>query len=253
LKKTGDFMSNIRSRFFLISLFTSIVSLHAAPMISVDTANYDFGIIPEGSLKFATHTFVLKNTGDSPLIIESVRPGCGCTTVSYDSVIPPKKTGKVTSQFNTSGYIARFEKGIMINSNAKNEPSLRVYLSGTIQPIISFSENYIRLKSDDKTQNGKLQTEVILKTQKSDFKITEASFTPHDYNNSSPSWQKSLAIFVETTLIRAEKPDSSGYYEYKMNLSLNSAEKAVKEGNFNFKTNHPSRAEVLVSGVIEAK
>lgn len=50
-------------------------TLPAAPMISVDSADYDIGTIREGDLKSIKHSFVIKNTGTDTLVIEKVKPG----------------------------------------------------------------------------------------------------------------------------------------------------------------------------------
>jgi len=49
--------------------------LISAPMISIDNENYDAGIIHEGEMSSLKHTFKVKNTGDSTLIIKHVKPG----------------------------------------------------------------------------------------------------------------------------------------------------------------------------------
>ncbi len=61
-------------RFFVI-LLLFFVSLKAAPMIKVDSADFDMGTIKEGEHKSIKHTFIIKNTGDSVLKIEKVKPG----------------------------------------------------------------------------------------------------------------------------------------------------------------------------------
>ncbi|MBN1307264.1 MAG: DUF1573 domain-containing protein [Chitinispirillaceae bacterium] len=50
-------------------------SVSSAPMISVDSADFDMGVIKEGTRTSIKHTFVVKNTGNEALIIEKVRPG----------------------------------------------------------------------------------------------------------------------------------------------------------------------------------
>jgi hypothetical protein len=47
----------------------------AAPHIEVDSADFDAGTITEGSKEKVTHTFKLKNVGDEPVKIKSVKPG----------------------------------------------------------------------------------------------------------------------------------------------------------------------------------
>ncbi|MBX6380482.1 MAG: DUF1573 domain-containing protein [Thermoflavifilum aggregans] len=48
-------------------------------------------------------TFVFKNVGNTPLIIENVRPSCGCTTPSYtQEPVLPGKEGKIVATYNAA-------------------------------------------------------------------------------------------------------------------------------------------------------
>lgn len=51
------------------------LSVSAAPMIKVDSANFDMGTIKEGEQKSIKHTFIVTNTGTDTLKIEKVKPG----------------------------------------------------------------------------------------------------------------------------------------------------------------------------------
>ena len=49
-------------------------------------------------------SFRFKNTGDKPLIIQSVRPGCGCTVADYPKEpIAPGAEGEITGSFDSKG------------------------------------------------------------------------------------------------------------------------------------------------------
>lgn len=50
-------------------------ALLASPMAVVDTIDANLGDIIEGQATSAKHIFKVKNTGDSVLIIQSVKPG----------------------------------------------------------------------------------------------------------------------------------------------------------------------------------
>jgi hypothetical protein len=50
-------------------------ALLASPMISVDSADFDVGIIYPSGVKTIKHTFKVTNTGDSVLKIKQVKPG----------------------------------------------------------------------------------------------------------------------------------------------------------------------------------
>ncbi|MBN1756946.1 MAG: DUF1573 domain-containing protein [Chitinispirillaceae bacterium] len=71
------FMHFLAKKLMAIGYGTLLVtmSLSAAPMISVDSADFDIGIIREGEQKSIKHTFKIKNTGKDTLIIEKVKAG----------------------------------------------------------------------------------------------------------------------------------------------------------------------------------
>ena len=49
----------------------------AAPILECENAVFEFGTVENTEL--VKHTFVIKNAGDEPLEIRSIRPTCGCT------------------------------------------------------------------------------------------------------------------------------------------------------------------------------
>lgn len=69
------------------------------PVISFKSLTHDFGDVAMGQK--LTHTFEFKNTGESPLLIHSVKPSCHCTVLQDWSKepIPPGETGTITAQF----------------------------------------------------------------------------------------------------------------------------------------------------------
>ena len=64
-RKTGLFLT----------FMGGMTAAFAAPQISVDSATFDLGVMYEGKLTTATHAFKVKNTGDSILHIQQVKPG----------------------------------------------------------------------------------------------------------------------------------------------------------------------------------
>ncbi|MCK5098014.1 MAG: DUF1573 domain-containing protein [Desulfobacteraceae bacterium] len=57
---------------FLLVTFTS-ASLWAAPKISIPQSSYVFDSVPEGTI--IKHSFIIKNNGDEPLMINNVLTG----------------------------------------------------------------------------------------------------------------------------------------------------------------------------------
>ena len=64
------------------------------PRMMIDQMEYDAGEIDPATV--ITNKFTFINEGDAPLIIERVRPGCGCAVAEADKEVPPGATGQVT-------------------------------------------------------------------------------------------------------------------------------------------------------------
>ena len=68
-----------------------------------------------------THTFVIKNTGDAPLVITRVVASCGCTTPQFSKEpIAPGQTSKIDVTYNPAGRPGQFVKTIAVYSNGKD-------------------------------------------------------------------------------------------------------------------------------------
>jgi len=233
------------------SVFLGILSMQlavtAAPMISVDSADVDAGTVYEGAGKKIKHTFILKNTGDEPLIIQKVRASCGCTAVNYDSIIQPGASGKVTQEIE-SGRIGfgEFRKFITIYSNAKNRESLKLSLGGVMKSYIQFSGNYIQMSVDSSTK--KLQAEIELTSTIKDLKISEISFKSYSDASDGPAWQSALPLYVDYKLSGPQDTQDKKSYSYRLKITTDLINKEKRQGRFLIKTNHPLKPEVAVEG-----
>ena len=78
--------------------------------------NHDFGTIKEGEK--VTHVYKFKNTGAVPLIIEGVRPSCGCTAPNWTKEpIPVGGTGEVEVVFDSKGKPNAQNKTVTVTAN----------------------------------------------------------------------------------------------------------------------------------------
>ena len=106
----------------------------AGPVLSWQTASFDFGDIVQGEK--VEHTFYFSNTGTEPLIITNIATQCGCTTPKgwpRDPILPGGK-GEVTLSFNSAGKYGRQNKVATVVSNAANADGNQLILSGNVQP-----------------------------------------------------------------------------------------------------------------------
>lgn len=123
-------LQNMKYHILLLSiLYFSTVQLFAQPKITLDKGVYDFETILWKNP--VTATFVVKNTGNKPLVISNVTSSCGCTVVDWEKrPIMPGKKGVVSSVFDAK-TLGRFRKSIGIYSNASNMPQY-VQIKGTV-------------------------------------------------------------------------------------------------------------------------
>ena len=113
----------------------------AAPHAAVPETSFDFGKITED--RPLTHTFVIKNTGTSPLQIEDVDPDCACTVPKYDKSIPPGSEGGITLTIKPFSVLHRFKKETKVRLNDPDQPMLYLTMTGVAQPFIEIQPSHI--------------------------------------------------------------------------------------------------------------
>lgn len=100
--------------------------------IALSESNFSFGKLKKGD--HVEHVYEVTNTGENPLIISQVKPGCGCTVPDYtkEPILPGKK-GKITLKFDSSNFDGMVNKQAEVFANVEKAP---VVLSFTadIQP-----------------------------------------------------------------------------------------------------------------------
>lgn len=123
--------------------------------IHADELTYNFGTIAEAD-GLASHTFVITNKGDGPLVITRVTASCGCTQPAWTKApIAPGQTGEVKVTYNPKGRPGPFYKTISIFSNGK-KGSYSLAIKGNVtpkplQPQITYPYSIDDLKLHTKT------------------------------------------------------------------------------------------------------
>ncbi len=99
----------------------------------LDSTQQDLGKIKKGQTVQVSYT--LKNTGDKPLVISSVEPGCGCTVAEKpEKPIMPGKEEKIVANFNTENQAVGTQiKNITVRANTK---PLTNYLLGFTAEVV---------------------------------------------------------------------------------------------------------------------
>jgi len=87
---------------------------------------HDFGQVQEGEK--VAHVFEVLNTGKADLLIQSVRPSCGCTTPKYDKKpIRPGKKGTIEVVFNTKGRTGKQRKTVLVVTNTEPPNTVLIF------------------------------------------------------------------------------------------------------------------------------
>ena len=86
------------------------------PVMEWGSTEHDFGTIKEGDK--VNYTYKFKNTGAIPLIIESVRPSCGCTAPNWTKEpIPVGGEGFVEVVFDSTKKPNAQNKTVTVTAN----------------------------------------------------------------------------------------------------------------------------------------
>jgi hypothetical protein len=105
------------------------------PSIEMPRLNYDFG--ETFHLEQYAYAFVVRNRGNADLVIEDVKPGCGCTAAKFDRVISPGKEGKIELVVDGNKVHGEFSKAAEVKSNDPDHPSISLSISGKEIPFVN--------------------------------------------------------------------------------------------------------------------
>jgi hypothetical protein len=98
----------------------SMAAMAQKPKIVFSELEHDFGTFKESDGTQIT-TFEFTNNGDVPLVLNSVRASCGCTTPKWTrEPVAPGKTGEIQVSYDPKNRPGSFNKSVMIRSNAAN-------------------------------------------------------------------------------------------------------------------------------------
>jgi Protein of unknown function (DUF1573) len=235
----------VRLSCLLSSLVLASISSSASPKIDVDKTTFDCGVIAEGKTDKLHAQFTVKNTGDAPLKIDNVRPGCGCTVVKFDTMVAPGKSSVIQSTVNIANFHSgAISKYITVQSNASNKPSMQLTITAVIKPIIEVSEQYLDLRAQQPRT-------IVLASGKKDLNVSEVFMKAQPASASAaPSWQTATPVQVAFKLSSADSVRQDGLHVFKLEFTAPAVTEQLS-GQFVIKTNHPDKQEILVNGAIE--
>lgn len=126
-------MKKLGMLLILAVLSIGFISAQKGPKAEFKTTVHDFGKIAE-ELGQATCSFEFTNTGDQPLIINTVNASCGCTTPSYttEPILPGKK-GIIKVAYSTTNRVGAFSKNVRVFTNVP-DATYTLTIKGEVLP-----------------------------------------------------------------------------------------------------------------------
>jgi Protein of unknown function (DUF1573). len=104
------------------------------PRLVMKETVHDAGEAAPGST--VSHDFLIENTGSKDLKIVKVIASCGCTVASYDKVVAPGKSGKVTIKVKLYEDWANrpITQSAIVETNDPAEPYTTVVIKAQVLP-----------------------------------------------------------------------------------------------------------------------
>ena len=101
----------------------------------LDSTTQNIGKVDQGQVVEITWHF--KNSGNKPLVIANVRPGCGCTGAEGPTEpVAPGKESVIKAKFNTENYPGSQHKQVFVKANNSNR-------NGMAEDILSFAVDVV--------------------------------------------------------------------------------------------------------------
>ena len=210
----------------IISLIWTATAM-AAPQAAIDQPTFDFGSIHQGTK--LEHVFTIRNKGDAPLTIKSVRPSCGCTAASITtSVILPGKTGGIKAAFNSTNFAGAIHKTVAVDTDDPKLPTSILTLKGTVVESIQVNPKQLSLGQIKVNETTK-STLVILNKGSKPLQLTAV--------------KSSLAQVVAKADRSLLKPGESS--KIVVSISPRSGDRMLS-GYLSIMTDNPAKAEIQV-------
>ena len=105
------------------------------PRVALDVALLELGDLPNGVV--AERDVVVTNTGNAPLVIESVTTSCGCTSAVLEPMtIAPGATGNLHIAFDSGAHgpdlRGELMRRVILSSNDPSQPEAIVEVKANI-------------------------------------------------------------------------------------------------------------------------
>ena len=174
----------IFSQIFYLPVIASESTTTLGPMIVLQEEHWDFGEID--SEEIPSHTFIVKNTGNEPLIIEQIKVACESCVDIYISKkeILSQESVELKITVNSMDLTGHFSKRIYLKSNDPNRPQAAIMVSGFV-----INSQKINSNTEPQTSNNDFNDQVY-----NPFKVGVSHFVKGEYEQAIPEFEKSIEL-----------------------------------------------------------
>jgi hypothetical protein len=134
-----------RSLFIIIAILIPVTSIineaqarqeeqKAGPQAVFVETIHDAGTVEAGT--DLTHTFKIKNVGKADLLIEQVKPTCGCILTEFTEIIPPGQEGQVILSTKTPILRSTVQATAWIYTNDPAHKAVLLGVKAITHPLI---------------------------------------------------------------------------------------------------------------------
>lgn len=114
---------------FALICTTALAQQNSKAEFKFEKETHDFGKIPQNEA--VSHEFTFTNVGTEPIIINEVKPSCGCSVAEFTKTpVKPGESGKITVTYDAK-VKQPFTKNFTIRSNTKT-PVKTLYIKGEV-------------------------------------------------------------------------------------------------------------------------
>ncbi|MGL4208573.1 MAG: DUF1573 domain-containing protein [Candidatus Adiutrix sp.] len=105
-----------------------------APRLFIEHPTFDAGDLAAGHR--LNHTFMVKNTGEAELIIESISTDCGCSLAHYSPKINPGESGIITISVQSEPFWVgqRIQRVATVTTNDPLARRIKLVIEANIVP-----------------------------------------------------------------------------------------------------------------------
>lgn len=185
------------------------------------------------------YSFRVRNAGKADLLINDVKPSCGCTIGKFDKTIKPGEEGKITLTIDTKAFSGPISKTAVVLTNDPARSQFSLTLTAYVKPYVEVVPyGYFRIQG---LVGEELTSDLILGSDEPDFKPGKIE-VPQTYLSATvaPAAEK-------------ERIEGKGKTQWKITLKADkSAPTGIPSGEVKVATGIAKQPEVLikVSGII---